>query len=306
MGCRWEKAVFLVFAAISLLCVWGVQSWAEEGKDHPLIKRFPDARIYSHIRKDFEEVILPLGKAKGDVFEKAMRIEGKLTAISYVVDEHSVLEVYRNYEIALKKGGFEFLFTCADNTCGRGGSKSKYLEYVWDCSEMRQLTAKLPRQEGDVFIDLHVCGWGSQTMIYQTVIEARPMQTGLIKVDADALANDIKRTGHASVYGIYFDTNKAEVKPESEAALAQISKLLKQRPDLKLYVVGHTDNVGKLAYNKDLSMRRAKAVVEVLTKKYGIASERLQSDGVGPLAPVASNNSEDGRGKNRRVELVAR
>jgi outer membrane protein OmpA-like peptidoglycan-associated protein len=80
--------------------------------------------------------------------------------------------------------------------------------------------------------------------------------------------------------------------------------LLKQDPKLKLHVVGHTDSVGELKFNMDLSRRRADAVVKELTTKHGVASARLRSDGVGPLSPVASNKTDEGRAKNRRVELV--
>ncbi len=117
-------------------------------------------------------------------------------------------------------------------------------------------------------------------------------------------AKDLARTGHVAVYGIYFDFGKADVKSESEPMLKEIAKLLQQDPRLKLHVVGHTDSVGELAYNLDLSRRRAQAVVQVLATKHGIAPGRLRGDGVGPLAPVASNDTEEGRAKNRRVELV--
>jgi outer membrane protein OmpA-like peptidoglycan-associated protein len=130
------------------------------------------------------------------------------------------------------------------------------------------------------------------------------MEGGLITVDAAALSSDIAATGHTAVYGIYFDTAKAEVKPESDAALKEIAKLLQQTPTLKLFVVGHTDSVGALASNMDLSKRRADAVVAALTAKYGVAAARLAAQGCGPLAPVGSNDTEDGRAKNRRVELV--
>ncbi len=136
------------------------------------------------------------------------------------------------------------------------------------------------------------------------VIEMKPMESDLITVDAASLANDINRTGHASVYGIYFDTGKADVKPESDATLKEIAKLLQGDPTLKLYVVGHTDNEGALDMNMDLSRRRAAAVLTALTTKYAVPAGRLRAYGSGPYAPVASNDSEDGRAKNRRVELV--
>ena len=125
-----------------------------------------------------------------------------------------------------------------------------------------------------------------------------------VVADAKSLAQDIRTTGHASVYGIHFDFNKATVKPESEQTLKEISKLLKQDPKLNLHVVGHTDNVGKIAYNMKLSQTRAEAVVKALVTKHGVSPNRLKSYGVGPLAPVASNETEEGRALTRRVELV--
>jgi OOP family OmpA-OmpF porin len=125
-----------------------------------------------------------------------------------------------------------------------------------------------------------------------------------VTINAASLADDISRSGHVSVYGIYFDTGKADVKSESDATIKEIAKLLQQNASLKLHVVGHTDNAGDLANNMDLSRRRADAVAKVLTGKYNVAAARLHTDGVGPLSPVASNKTEDGRAKNRRVELV--
>jgi len=101
-------------------------------------------------------------------------------------------------------------------------------------------------------------------------------------------------------------TNKDAVKAESQPTLAEIAKLLKSNPSLRLHVVGHTDNQGKSDYNLDLSRRRAASVVAELTGKQGIAANRLDSFGCGMYSPVASNDAEEGRAKNRRVELVQR
>lgn len=121
-----------------------------------------------------------------------------------------------------------------------------------------------------------------------------------------ALAQGIDRDGKISVYGIYFDTDKADVKAESKPALDEIAKLLKSRPELKLLVVGHTDISGALAHIRTLSEARARAVAKVMVSDYQIGEVRLEGYGVGPLAPTAPNASADGRVKNRRVELVAR
>jgi outer membrane protein OmpA-like peptidoglycan-associated protein len=114
----------------------------------------------------------------------------------------------------------------------------------------------------------------------------------------------IKTEGHIAIYGINFDTNKSEIKPESDAAIAEIAKLLKQDATLKLHVVGHTDNVGGLDANMKLSQARAEAVKATLLSKHGIAASRLSTFGAGPYCPVSTNLTEEGRTKNRRVELV--
>ena len=124
--------------------------------------------------------------------------------------------------------------------------------------------------------------------------------------DATLLAQKIGLAGKVAVYGIFFDTNRALVKPESEPALAEIEKLLDSNAEMKIYVVEHTDTVGDFDYNMDLSRRRAEAVVEVLVSKHGIDRGRLAPHGVGPLVPASSNRTDDGRARNRRVELVER
>jgi outer membrane protein OmpA-like peptidoglycan-associated protein len=114
------------------------------------------------------------------------------------------------------------------------------------------------------------------------------------------------RPGRVALYGILFDTDQATIKTESRPALQEIAKLLQQEPNLNLHVVGHTDNTGTFEHNLDLSKRRAAAVKAALTKAFGIATGRLTPNGVASLAPVATNTTEEGRAKNRRVELVPR
>jgi outer membrane protein OmpA-like peptidoglycan-associated protein len=285
----------------------------EGSKDHPLISRYPGSYIAKYLTKAFDEFSLPLGPVdEENTITKNQHLEGKITRIVYVAPaERTVLEVFRNYQAALKKGGFETLFTCGPQGCGstvanayaNSGDNGDY----WGPEHgIHYISAKLARPEGDVYVSLLVDNQGpdSQTNAELYVIEVKPMESDLITVNAASLANDIKRTGHASVYGIYFDTGKADVKPESDATLKEIAKLLQGQPQLKLYVVGHTDNQGALDLNMDLSRRRAEAVLAALTTKYSVPASRLRAYGCGPYSPVASNDSENGRAKNRRVELV--
>jgi outer membrane protein OmpA-like peptidoglycan-associated protein len=155
--------------------------------------------------------------------------------------------------------------------------------------------------------------WAKDEAIYKAkrgayvavdIIEVRPMTQNMVVVSADEMSRTIASSGRVALYGIFFDTNKADIQPESKPALDEIAKLLKQEPALKLHVVGHTDNIGGYDLNLALSKRRADAVAAALAKDYGIAPGRLTPNGVAYLAPVATNTTDEGRAKNRRVELV--
>lgn len=275
---------------------------AEGSKDSPLVSRFPGSIINDYAAKEFDEFNLPISKVTPQGMPKFLHLEGKVTRIAYwVPKDHSSLEVYRNYESAFKRLGFETLFACKGDDCGivRYLPGAGWAE-VWYGNGHFVFSGKLARPQGDIYLTLHVA---SEYACLDT-IEIKPMQGGQITVNAAALKGDIGKSGHVAVYGIHFDTAKADIKQDSAPVLGEISKLLQEDPNLKLYVVGHTDNVGGLAANLELSRRRAAAVVQALTTQYGVAAGRLQAYGAGPYAPVASNDSEDGRALNRRVDLV--
>jgi outer membrane protein OmpA-like peptidoglycan-associated protein len=137
-----------------------------------------------------------------------------------------------------------------------------------------------------------------------TIIRKEAMKQDVV-ADAASLAGSIGESGRAAIYGIYFDTDKSDIKPESKPALDEIVKLLKSDAKLNLYVVGHTDNAGPFEHNMKLSQARAGSVVNALVMNGGIAATRLKAYGVGSLTPVATNKIDEGRAKNRRVELVA-
>ena len=309
----------LIFRAI-LICCLAVSTAAfaprqghdiEGGKDHPMISRYPGSWIIGYVAKDYDEYLFPTGKVENDQLAKSERLEGKITRITYqTANGRSTLEVYRNFESALKQAGFQGLFSCAEPDCGSGNvsqtvNTDNVINYWNNGFGQRHLSAKRSRPEGDVYVSLHLANNTDGAPVAQVdIVEMKPMESGLVTVNAESLAGDIGRTGHATVYGIYFDSGKADVKPESDATLKEIAKLLQAHSDLKLYVVGHTDNQGTFDMNMDLSRRRGDAVVKLLTAKYGIAATRLHAAGDGPTAPVAFNDTEEGRAKNRRVELV--
>ena len=178
------------------------------------------------------------------------------------------------------------------------------LEQISMSDEIHYLAAKKTVGGAEVYVSVlvspHSGGDGLRVRLIAAETKAMEMQM----VDAEKMRLDIGETEKVALSGIYFDHDKAVTKPQSKPALDEIAKLLGSLPSLKLIVVGHTDNAGGFDYNVDLSRRRAKAVVDALIAGYGIAQNRLRSEGVGYLAPAASNDTEEGRALNRRVELV--
>lgn len=245
---------------------------AEGCKDSPLVTRFPGGIINSCENKEFDQFDFPMPPDRdGNAVIK--HVEGKYQSWDIVTREGvSDLQVFRNFQNALKSGGFT-----VDYANSPGG-----------------ITA----HKGNTWIYIDNKG----TFYYQTIVAAQEMKQE-VTADASSLMNEIEKTGHVAVYGIHFDTGKATVLADSEDTLKQVGDLLQHNPDLKLRVEGHTDNQGNAAANQALSEKRAQAVVAWLTA-HGIEADRLKAQGFGQTKPVADNSSEDGRAKNRRVELA--
>ncbi|MHA7131129.1 OmpA family protein [Algoriphagus namhaensis] len=145
-----------------------------------------------------------------------------------------------------------------------------------------------------------------QSGAYQLTCVREASMNQYIVLSADDIAREIKSSGKATFYGVYFDNDKSEVKPESSETLSEIAKYLQTYPEVLMYVVGHTDSTGSLSHNQELSQRRAESVVAYLVDNHQIEAGRLKAHGVASLSPVSTNDSEEGRAKNRRVELVLR
>ena len=290
-------ALFVLAASTVLL---PAQSKDAAGSmDSPLVSRYPGSVIDNYKTRDFDDFSFPIGPISNGA-PKSKTIEGKITRIEYTNPAgRSALEIYRNYEDALKGAGFEPVFVCKADACGiaRFHMTPDWAD-LWYGAGHYQFSGKLSRAEGDLYVSLHV----STDTTNLDLIETKPMEGGLVV--AANLKSAIGKSGHVAIYGIHFDTGKAEVKPDSAATMQEIVKMLQQDPNLKLYVVGHTDNVGALGPNLDLSKRRAAAVVQGLISQYGVSAARLEAFGAGPCAPVAANDTDAGRALNRRVELV--
>ena len=294
-------------------------------QDHPLVTRYTGSNLVAYDSKEYDAFTLILGPATREagkiVPAKKQPLEGKVTRLLYVGPEgRSSLEVFRNYQAAFKQAGFETLYSCSAAECGQNFLMvvypgNRYLKIAPGYSrgtlstnirDLYYLAGKKSTEAGDVYISLFIAlhNAANTPNALLEIVETKAMDTGMVTVSADQMAEGIETTGHIALYGIHFDFNSAEIKPESDPALQEISKMLKQKQSLKLLVVGHTDNQGGYDYNMGLSQRRADAVVKKLISTHGIEASRLKPAGVGYLAPVASNDTEDGKAKNRRVELV--
>ncbi|MGE0449266.1 MAG: OmpA family protein [Vicinamibacterales bacterium] len=275
---------------------------ARGSSDHQVLSRYPGSRIQSYSQVDFDEYKLALG-VENNAPANVQQLEGRVTKISYANPAgRSALEIYRNYEQALRGSGFETLWSCAADACGRAMNWQRF-NGLWASGrtgDIRQLVVRGRVDDQTVTVALAVNTAG--TAVH--VIEAKSMEGGLVTASAAELAAGLDRDGHISVYNIFFDTGKADLKPESKAALDEVAGLLKTRPNLRVMVVGHTDSTGAFDMNMKLSSDRAAAVVKELAGTYGVEAGRLSAHGAGPLAPVASNRTEDGKAKNRRVDLV--
>ncbi len=302
--------------------------------DHPSVPRYAGACLVASEQKRFDSLTLPVGKAvrQGDVWtaEETLSLEGAVTHLLYAAPaERTPLEVFRNYEQELPKRGYEILYRCEGAACGRANSMANLLfprdlrfaafgdraGYAFTGNkdpDQRYLLAR--SADGGQHLGLYVgrnnfksgptSDLFGRALVYIDVVEAAAMESQLI--DADGLAKALTEQGRIAVPNIYFDFGQAVLKPESQPALDEIGQLLSTEPALRLYVVGHTDNVGSHESNLALSRARAEAVVAALVATHGLDSARLVPAGVADLAPVAANTTETGRAMNRRVELVAR
>jgi outer membrane protein OmpA-like peptidoglycan-associated protein len=243
--------------------------------DHPLLTRMADMRIKTCKTVEFDRFVFKTGKATTNP------VEGRLFEIRYEAyagaTAPSPLAIIRNHQQAIVKIGGKVQF-----------------------EDTRYTVLSVEKDGKEVWAQVDTA-WGRGYVL--TIVEKQAMVQEVV-ASAEVFQAGLKTSGHVEVPGIFFDTGKADLKPESDAALAEVAKLLKAEPALKVYVVGHTDNVASLDLNTKLSQARADAVVQALVAKHGIAAARLVGRGAGPLAPVATNDTEEGRAKNRRVELV--
>lgn len=271
---------------IIYIMVFGLFSaaWAEsEFKDTPYFTGMPSHKIVDALDQEFSDYRFYNGK-------DCNTIEGKKYFRAYTMKEgakqSSDLQISRNYANAVKGMGGTVVF---EGQCS--GS---------DCAENcggRMMVGKVTKEGNELWIEVAPFNDGNDYYLTLMVKEAMKQD-----ITASDMFDALNREGHVALY-INFDTGKSIIKPESKPIIEQITLMMKSNPSLKIGVEGHTDNVGSPKSNKTLSDDRAKAVVSAIVAQ-GIDAKRLSALGHGQDKPIADNKTEEGRAKNRRVELV--
>ncbi|MBR1122237.1 OmpA family protein [Bradyrhizobium lablabi] len=326
-----SKSIRLVLLAFGLsfaapvIALAAMPADAPDARDHALISRYTGSWLVAQDAKNFDQVGIPLNS--GEV----VRVEGRVTRLFYLAPGgKSVLEVQRNYEQALERAGAVRRDGCAED-CGsrnfvqfravpanpslpkaqlEGWSPITLLQQ-WQTSGTERYWYGTVNASGTT---LHVAVLSAKpgtialadkyVATVVEIVEPKVMETGNVVVDAGALTKGLQAEGKVALYGLYFDTGKAVIKPESKPQLDQMAKVLQADASLKVHIVGHTDNQGSLESNLALSKARAQTVVDTLATAYKVDGKRLSAAGVASYAPLGNNATDAGRARNRRVEMV--
>lgn len=254
---------------------------AEGCKDHPMFNRMPGFRLTACVTREFDAYSFPVENRIAEDTKKEV-VEGKYTELVYGLKEGlpepSALQVFRNFENALK----QINATIVAKVVEPGNSYSF-------------ITGKLVKDKMEKWVLIQSSGIDYQLYIVEKQIMEQVIQ-------ANEMLQALNKEGFIAL-NILFDTGKSTIKPESQPIIDQINELMKSNPSLKISIEGHTDNTGTPAGNKTLSAERAKAVMDALAAM-GTDKSRITSVGWGQEKPVADNRTEEGKAKNRRVEIV--
>jgi OOP family OmpA-OmpF porin len=327
-----KSAIITVFLwLISIVpCLVLAQEDMNGSRDHPKVPRIEGSYIVGYAFSDYDEgaFIDHVKEVSGNQVEVIdLKVEGERTRIVYVVPSSlSNIGIRRNYKEAFAVlGGVTEHFSCRNESCPRNlgdvfiWPKGRRIPTPLDAAAFYNSTnyyqnqsywhATVVGSDTNYWVSVYSAErpsskWKGQHFVHLEIVESSAFESALKFVNAEEMNQQIASEGRVALYGIQFDFDSAKLTPESSATIGEIAKALADDPGLTLYVVGHTDNEGSLQYNRNLSSQRAKSVVDRLVSEYGVDSGRLEPIGVGPVAPVASNDSEEGQSLNRRVELV--
>jgi outer membrane protein OmpA-like peptidoglycan-associated protein len=304
---------------------------------HPLITNYKNSCIIGYNETKFDIVTLPASKVSSKGALKEVTAEGKIIDIIYGIDNAqnaTVVEVKRNYEQAFNNSGIDIVYATLGKksliTVGKSYPSLGSIDYLKGIENQKlkgftSIFNGYDRQNNDVAyilaqgntngknytVALYIShnrlkkeGLANNIFVLAKIVESKPMESGQVTVAS--IEDKIKNEGKEVFHNILFDFGSDKLTPKSFAVVETLAKYLAENTDKKFYIVGHTDNVGALASNQTLSEKRAKAVLTALTGKYGVADSQVSAHGVGQLAPLAINSTEEGKALNRRVEIVLR
>ncbi len=321
--CRLFIALGLV--VVSLFSFAQAKEDVKNSSDHPLVGRYPGTYISQYTHNDYDQYHFPT-QANNQKTLEAFRqtfdvLEGERTTIIYDVPNEvttSLLKVFRSIEKGMISKGFETILSCTGETypCGYaffdtviGENRAPYYSFKNPNHSQDKdslfYSGKLTKGQDVYYVFIAVAKTTYAQFIQYSVdvLKEENLVTEQLVLSVDKITKSIAEKGTATLTGLYFDHNKTTLTPESETSLNTISEYLKKNKQSKYLIVGHTDTVGDIDYNQKLSLKRAYRVADELRKK-GVSTIALEAIGAGMIAPVATNSTEQGRAKNRRVELV--
>jgi outer membrane protein OmpA-like peptidoglycan-associated protein len=271
-----------ITALILFLVTFGYASSQGNSKceNHPLFSQMPQHPVNRCNEEEFNEITLyELAK---DGSKSQFKKGGEFLEATYLFTgdwdkRPSAIQIFQNYINAATSKGGKVLFKSSS-----------------------EVHLSLKKSGDQYWIIVSTDGSGMYSV---TTIKEATMKQDIV-VTADQIKSSISQEGKAVFYGIYFDIGKSSLKAESGSTITEMAKYLNVNATVKIYVVGHTDNTGSYENNLKLSLERAQAVVNELVLKHAIAKDRLRAAGAGPIAPATSNETDDGKTKNRRVEMV--
>jgi outer membrane protein OmpA-like peptidoglycan-associated protein len=321
-----------ILALLSLMVTLRIASFAADlpgSKDPPGMKRYEGSEIIGYREPRFDEFLVPMGPPTSQSppkYTKSVKVEGLVSRYTYEAPAgRTPTELLRNYKLEFQRLDLVTLYEKGTSDPGWFGptltsisAEDKIGDILTYNQDQEGVLVGKSKDPSPTYYYIFITSYRvgnmpdrlqsrvtkDRALAELVVVTPQQMEKKMAFVNAAEMSRSLADSGKIALYGIYFDTDKDTVRPDSQGTLQEIAKLLTANRSLKVSVVGHTDNQGKPDYNLDLSRRRAAAVVRELTTKYGIGADRLGSFGCGFYAPVASNDTEDGKAKNRRVELV--
>jgi outer membrane protein OmpA-like peptidoglycan-associated protein len=330
MNHRQVFQVATLFAALLCGQAFGIEPDMPGSIDHPGFPRVEGTRIvgYSLAEYDVGGFVSEWVEGKRIVLNP----EGKRTRIMYLGrDTQSTLQIIRNYQKALAEfGDYREVFACQTLECGQSiagrfvwaqenriPTISQFWNHLYGVTSYyktpKYIYGTVVKDDKQYHISIFSAfaigspnGIKNRPTVHIEIVEEEDFESDLILIDAAAMSTEIAERGSIALYGIQFEFDNAALQANSSDTIAEVAKALNADPSLNIYIVGHTDGEGAHGYNQVLSENRAKSVVEELVGSYGVAAARLTAVGVGQVAPVASNDTEEGRDLNRRVAIVKR